>query len=66
MCIRDRYVRLEDVGASADLLERKMGQLSGGEKVKLQLVKLMLNEPDLILMDEPTNDLDLETLARCV
>ena len=60
--IGELYVRLEDVGAGAGLLERKMGQLSGGDKVKLQLVKLMLKEPDLILMDEPTNDLDLETL----
>ncbi|MSA71669.1 ATP-binding cassette domain-containing protein [Holdemania massiliensis] len=60
--IGELYLELEKVGADAALLERKMEQLSGGEKVKLQLAKLRLKEPDLILMDEPTNDLDLETL----
>lgn len=41
---------------------QKIGTLSGGEKVKLQLVKLMYKKPTLILMDEPTNDLDISTL----
>ncbi len=36
--------------------------LSGGERLKLQLIKLLSYEPDLILLDEPSNDLDLETL----
>ena len=36
--------------------------LSGGEKVKLQLVKLLLDDPDVLLLDEPSNDLDINTL----
>lgn len=36
--------------------------LSGGEKIKLQLIKIILYEPKLILLDEPTNDIDLETI----
>ena len=36
--------------------------LSGGEKIKLQLIKILYNNPSLILLDEPTNDLDLETI----
>lgn len=36
--------------------------LSGGEKIKLELIKLELYEPDLILLDEPTNDLDIESI----
>lgn len=37
-------------------------QLSGGEKVKLQLLKMMLQPHDYVILDEPSNDLDIETL----
>jgi len=36
--------------------------LSGGEKIKIQLLKLLMQDPDLLLLDEPTNDLDLHTV----
>jgi ATP-binding cassette subfamily F protein uup len=36
--------------------------LSGGEKVRCMVSKMMLQNPNLLVMDEPTNDLDLETL----
>ncbi len=39
-----------------------IGNLSGGEKVKLQIAKILFNYPDLLLLDEPTNDIDIETL----
>jgi len=42
--------------------EQKMGELSGGEKIKLQLAKLMLMRPDALLLDEPSNDLDIASL----
>lgn len=38
------------------------GSLSGGEKVKLQLALLRLSDPDVYLLDEPSNDIDIETL----
>ena len=38
--------------------------LSGGEKVKLQLAKISSNNYDVIFLDEPTNDLDIDTLER--
>ena len=41
---------------------QRMGTLSGGEKVKLQLAALLLGEPDILLLDEPSNDVDAETL----
>ena len=42
--------------------EQKMGELSGGEKIKLQLARLMLMCPDVLLLDEPSNDLDIASL----
>lgn len=42
---------------------RTLQTFSGGERIKLGLIKLILQEPDLILLDEPTNDLDLTSLA---
>lgn len=42
--------------------DQPMGSLSGGEKIKLQLARLLIEQPDVLLLDEPSNDLDLETL----
>ena len=39
-----------------------METLSGGEKVKAQMMKLLLTEPTVLLLDEPSNDIDVETL----
>ena len=43
--------------------DQTMGTLSGGERVKLQLGALLLSDCDVLLLDEPGNDLDLETLG---
>lgn len=45
-----------------EIKDRKISSFSGGEKVKVGLVKSLMNEPDLLLLDEPTNDLDFSTL----
>lgn len=42
--------------------EQKMGELSGGEKIKIQLARLLLMHPDVLLLDEPSNDLDIASL----
>src|SRR4051794_17884838 len=43
-------------------LDRPLGSLSGGEQARVLIAKLMLQPADLLLMDEPTNDLDIPTL----
>ena len=42
--------------------DQLMGTLSGGEKVKAQMMRLLLSRPTALLLDEPSNDLDIETL----
>lgn len=42
--------------------EQRMGTLSGGEKVKAQMMRLLMAEPTVLLLDEPSNDIDIETL----
>lgn len=53
-----------EVGLDPGLLYsgQKMGELSGGEKIKVQFVRLLQRRPDIWLLDEPSNDLDLNTL----
>ncbi|HUA90204.1 MAG TPA: ATP-binding cassette domain-containing protein, partial [Steroidobacteraceae bacterium] len=43
--------------------ETKIGQLSGGEKRRVALCRLLLSAPDMLLLDEPTNHLDAESIA---
>jgi ATP-binding cassette subfamily F protein uup len=43
-------------------MDKKFGELSGGQKKRIFLAQLLLTEPDLIIMDEPTNHLDLTAI----
>lgn len=42
--------------------EQKMESLSGGEKIKAQLMQILMQEPTVLLLDEPSNDIDVDTL----
>jgi len=58
---RDRAIRvLEQVGL-ADKAERLPNQLSGGEQGRLAIARAIVNEPPLVLADEPTGSLDTKT-----
>jgi ABC transport system ATP-binding/permease protein len=54
---------LEDFGFTGDRLTSRLDDLSGGERRRLQILRLLLDEPNVLLLDEPTNDLDIDTLT---
>ncbi len=54
---------LERFGFVGDKLTARLGDLSGGELRRFQLLRILLEEPNVLLLDEPTNDLDIETLT---
>jgi ABC transport system ATP-binding/permease protein len=53
---------LERLGFRGDAQWKVVGDLSGGERRRLQLLRLLMDDPNVLLLDEPTNDLDIETL----
>ncbi|MDX6738487.1 ABC-F family ATP-binding cassette domain-containing protein [Actinocorallia sp. A-T 12471] len=55
---------LERLGFKADAQWKPVGDLSGGERRRLQILRLLMAEPNVMLLDEPTNDLDIETLTE--
>ena len=60
--ISDFYRYLEVFQFSDSILNEKVENLSGGEKVKVSILRLLLEDDNILLLDEPTNDLDIETL----
>jgi ABC transport system ATP-binding/permease protein len=53
----------ERFGFRGERLRTLTDDLSGGERRRLQLLRLLMSEPNVVLLDEPTNDLDIDTLT---
>jgi len=58
----DAGVLLDGLGIGASLHERKMGELQGGQKVRVLLAQALFGNPSALLLDEPTNNLDLDSV----
>lgn len=54
----------ERLGFDRDAQWTPVGDLSGGERRRLQLTRLLMDSPNVLLLDEPTNDFDIETLTE--
>lgn len=54
---------LSNLGISEDLHYSQMSDLDGKQKVRVLLAQALFGNPDILIMDEPTNDLDFETIG---
>src|ERR687896_1043853 len=53
---------LHGLGFDDDRIDGDVGALSGGWKMRVAMARVLLGEPDILLMDEPTNHLDIESI----
>jgi len=58
----DAAILLQGLDISEDLHARKMGELQGGQKVRVLLAQALFGHPQALLLDEPTNHLDLDSI----
>tara|TARA_B100001059_G_C17830377_1_gene584266 strand:+ start:1613 stop:3235 length:1623 start_codon:yes stop_codon:yes gene_type:complete len=62
----DAAILLSNIGIEESLHDKKMNTVEGFEKVKVLLAQCLFDNPDVLIMDEPTNDLDYETIIWLV
>lgn len=59
----DAMTMLSNVGVKDEMHYQMMGELENQNKVKVLLAQALFGNPDVLILDEPTNDLDIETIA---
>ncbi|KPE50399.1 ABC-F family ATP-binding cassette domain-containing protein [Chryseobacterium indologenes] len=59
----DAQTMLSNVGISEDMHWQLMGELENKDKVKVLLAQALFGNPDVLILDEPTNDLDIDTIS---
>jgi ATPase subunit of ABC transporter with duplicated ATPase domains len=59
----DAAILLDGLDIPEAMHERKMGELQGGQKVRVLLAQALFGNPDVLLLDEPTNHLDIESIV---
>ncbi len=59
---RDMEVMFQQFGFVLEDLQRPIGSFSGGQQTKVAFMKLLLSRPDIMLLDEPTNHMDLPSI----
>ena len=59
----DAAALLSGLGITEDLHLRLMSELNGAFKVRVLLAQALFGNPDILILDEPTNDLDLQTIS---
>jgi len=55
-------ILLQGLGIPEEMRQKKMGDLDGGDKVRVLLAQTLFGSPDILLLDEPTNQLDLKSI----